>query len=93
MEIGRRPRLKTLGSKTAGSEYGNEILLNTTNLFIALKFIIISQENESKADSIVDKQRDLLKTCLVQSRIYEKITFHVTVVCCLLGLIFNGNRT
>jgi len=25
-----------------------------------------------KVDSIVDKQRDLLKTCLMQSRIYEK---------------------
>ena len=47
----------------------------------------MSQENESKADSTVDKQRDLLKTCLVQSRIYEQITFHVTMVCCLLGFI------
>ena len=42
---------------------------------------------------MVDKQRDLMKTCLVQSRIYKKITFHVTVVCCLLGFIFDGNRT
>ena len=50
---------------------------------MALKFIIISQENESKADSIVDKQRDLLKTCLVKSRIYEQRTFMLPwcVVC------------
>ena len=41
----------------------------------------------------MDKERDLLKTCLVQSRIHEKITFHVTMVYCLLGFIFNGNRT
>jgi len=53
MEIAGRPRLKTtahqsLGSKTVGSAYGKEILLNTTNFFIALKFIITSQENESR---------------------------------------------
>jgi len=71
--------------------YDRNVSLKTINcvVFIIRKFIIISHKrhNQNKADSTVNKNRDLLNL-LVQSGIYELRTLPVAMVPCLLGFNF-----
>ena len=46
--------------------------------------------NQNKADSTVNKNRELL-SLFVENRIREKRMLHVTMVSCLLGFIFSSN--